>query len=145
MRGNAEILLVRSDGALVLMRRDDKPGITNPGMVTAFGGHIEKGETTLEAAHREIQEETNLRPEKNELKFFKKYRKTKEIHGEDWDVYYFTLENIDDSKLKTYEGQGYVIAQNLEASLRLNLSVLMRQVVSDFFQRSKLTGLNVFQ
>ena len=130
--GNSEIILVRNDEALILMRRDDKQGITNPGMVTAFGGKIEVGEEPLDAAYREIQEETNLRPKKEDLLFFRKYIKTKEIHGEDWDVYYFVLRDVDDSELEVYEGKGFVVANNLNEALSLNLSTLFREVVKDF-------------
>jgi 8-oxo-dGTP pyrophosphatase MutT (NUDIX family) len=132
----SEILLVRRDGAIILMQRDDKPGITNPGMITGFGGHAEEGEDPIDTAYREIREETNLEPQKEDLKFFKQYRKTKEVHGEDWDAYYFILHNVDDTKLETYEGQGFVIARDLNEALRFNLSVLMRQVVQDFFSEN---------
>ncbi len=76
MDANAEILLVRKDGSVILQVRDDKPGITNPGLVSTFGGRIESGEEPLEAAVREINEETNLGLKKNQLRFYRKCRKT---------------------------------------------------------------------
>jgi len=54
MNANAEIILIRTDEALILQHRDDKPGITNPGFITSFGGGVEPGETPAQAALREI-------------------------------------------------------------------------------------------
>lgn len=134
VHANAEVILVRRDGALILQQRDDKPGITNPGMVASFGGHIEAGEEPVDAAVREINEETNLSLKKSDLKFFGKYRKTKQIHGEDWDVYYFIASGIDDETLKIYEGQGYKIIEKLDDLDNLNTSVLIREVLEDYFR-----------
>lgn len=50
MDANAEVILVRNDGAIILQVRDDKPGIANPGLIATFGGHIEKDEEPLGAA-----------------------------------------------------------------------------------------------
>ena len=124
---------MRKDGALILMHRDDRPGITNSGMITSFGGGIVQGEDAHVAALREINEETSLGLKKEDLEFFKKYRKTQAEHGEDWDVYYFIARDIDDSNLKTFEGQGYVVVKGLEEAQAQNLSVLMREVIQDFY------------
>jgi 8-oxo-dGTP pyrophosphatase MutT (NUDIX family) len=49
------ILLV--DGRYVLQLRDDKPGISAPGVWALFGGRIEPGERPAAALTREIHEE----------------------------------------------------------------------------------------
>lgn len=134
IHANAEVILVRRDGALILQQRDDKPGITNPGMVASFGGHIEANEKPVDAAIREINEETNLSLKKSDLKFFGKYRKTKQIHGEDWDVYYYVANDVDDRALKVYEGQGYKIIKSLKDLDKLDTSVLIREVLEDYFR-----------
>ena len=133
MNANAEILLLRSDGALILQQRDDKPGITNPGFVSSFGGHIEEGEAPLDAAWREIREETNVRPEKQDLEFFGKYEKTKKEHGEDWTVFYFILRNVSDEGLEVYEGQGHVVLKSRNAVSGFKLTKLLKEVLHDFW------------
>ena len=133
--GNADILLVRRDGALILQQRDDKPEINNPGLITGFGGHIEPGETALEAAIRELKEETNLDRPPADFQFIGLYHKTKAVHGEDWDVWFFVVRDVDDTKLEVYEGQGFVIAQNRKQARALKTSILLRQQVLDDYYK----------
>lgn len=135
-RGNAEILLSNSEGHLLMQHRDDKPGISNPGDLTAFGGHIEPGETPVEAAKRETEEETNLRVELNELIYFGFYRKTKAAHGEDWDVWFFQVKNVDEAALKVFEGQGFKVVKNIKQAKKEKTSILIQQVLPDYFDKS---------
>lgn len=133
MGANAEILLVRDDGALILQVRDDKPGITNPGLIASFGGHIEEGEQPIDAAMREINEETNLNLSKDQLQYYRKCRKTKEIHGEDWDVYFFVAQHVTEDSLEVFEGSGYTIIHNKEELNTAKTTILLKQVLTDYF------------
>ena len=130
---NAEILLVQNDGSLVLQVRDDTPGIANPGLISSFGGHIEEGEEPIDAAWREINEETNLNLSKEQLQFFKKYVKTKEEHGQDWDVYYFVAKDISTDGLEVYEGQGFTVLRDLQEVQQAKTTILLQQVLADYF------------
>lgn len=59
--GRVRVLLLSPRGRILLIRyrNTDRSGIDNPCWITAGGG-IEPGETILEAALREITEETGL-------------------------------------------------------------------------------------
>ncbi|MSU91302.1 NUDIX domain-containing protein [Rhodobacteraceae bacterium 2CG4] len=49
-------------GRELMQLRDHRPGVAHPGCWGFFGGGVEPGETLLEAALRELQEETGLTP-----------------------------------------------------------------------------------
>lgn len=59
-RHRAAMLLIVTDGGLLLHHRDDKPGIPHPDRWAGFGGAVEDGETVEEALRREVLEETGL-------------------------------------------------------------------------------------
>lgn len=55
------IVVLRADGAALLQHRDDIPTIADPGLWVFPGGHVEPGETPIQAAVREVEEETCYR------------------------------------------------------------------------------------
>lgn len=114
----ANILVSSSDGILVMQQRDNTPGITNPGMITGFGGAVEKGESTRQAAVRELREETNLAFESDELIYHRTIFQPIVNDGTSRWVTYYLLKGKDISQLEVYEGAGYArVDPNGEMSL----------------------------
>lgn len=60
MKYAASTILVNDKAHVLLMLRDNKPGIADPGVWGFIGGHRKRGETARAAAVREIKEETGL-------------------------------------------------------------------------------------
>jgi len=56
----AAMLLIVTDGGLLMHHRDDKPEIAHPDCWAGFGGAVEGGETVEQALLREVTEETGL-------------------------------------------------------------------------------------
>ena len=64
---------------------------TYKGEPVAFGGYwsigcVEEGEDPIEAAHRELYEETKLSPRNSKIRFFRSFS------GDDYDFSFHTLE-----------------------------------------------------
>jgi 8-oxo-dGTP pyrophosphatase MutT (NUDIX family) len=127
----AQIILVRPDGALILQLRDDKPGIVNPGLVAAFGGGVEEGETPLQAAVRELREETTLDLPPSRFESFGLYHKV--VAGRKEACYYYIVRDVDEAAVRVLEGQGYVIAAGQKSLAELPLTVLLREVLADYY------------
>lgn len=63
----ADVIIFKKDRSLYLQKRPRNP--TEIGDISLFGGHVEEGETPLEAAIREIKEETGGDIESKDLLF----------------------------------------------------------------------------
>lgn len=114
------------------MRREDKSGIRDPGKLGIFGGKIEQGESPLEAAIREIKEETNLQIVASDLKHFKSYKQNRDYLTGTSILHVYVIRNINPNKLRTFEGQGFTI---LKDQNRPNLAEDVREVFDDWFAK----------
>ena len=63
VHGGAFVLLIAKDTGRMLMGQRGMETKFNPGTWCPFGGTMEKEETPLETAERELQEETGIQPE----------------------------------------------------------------------------------
>ena len=64
------IIIENSRGEILLLLRDDDPGISYPNHWTLVGGKVEEGETPETAAHREMLEEIGV---DTDITFWKRY------------------------------------------------------------------------
>ena len=56
------LVILKKDDRYLLQLRDDIPNIAYPGHWGLFGGHLDSGETPMEAAERELVEEIAYLP-----------------------------------------------------------------------------------
>jgi 8-oxo-dGTP diphosphatase len=79
MSGSKAFLFYK--GRYLFVLRDDIPTISSPNTWDIIGGGIEEGETPLEAAIREVQEEVNISVEPSQLKLIQEYDFVEELSG----------------------------------------------------------------
>lgn len=96
-------LLVDTNGKLIAQQRDDKPGITNPGMVSLFGGTSHEGEPPTETLRRELQEELELEVNSSNLLL----QTVKCENGANVACSIYIVTGVDAEKLKLHEGAGF--------------------------------------
>ena len=96
-------LLVDTNGKLIAQQRDDKPGITNPGMVSLFGGTSHEGEPPTETLRRELQEELELEVNSSNLLL----QTVKYENGTNVACSIYIVTGVDAEKLKLHEGAGF--------------------------------------
>ena len=96
-------LLVDTNGKLIVQQRDDKPGITNPGMVSLFGGTSHDGESPIETLCRELQEELELEVNSNNLLL----QTVKHENETNVACSIYIVTGVDAEKLKLHEGAGF--------------------------------------
>ena len=96
-------LLVDTNGKLIAQQRDDKPGITNPGMVSLFGGTSHEGEPPTETLRRELQEELELEVNSSNLLL----QTVKCENGTNVACSIYIVTGVDAEKLKLHEGAGF--------------------------------------
>ncbi len=111
----AAVTLIDTEGNFLFQKRDDKPTINNPGMLTAFGGAIKGDETNRAAALRELSEETNIDIDwaAENIRYLVTVYQPMTIEGIPRYITYYVLRDVDASSLETYEGQGFVIVNPL--------------------------------
>jgi len=99
----AAIWVLRRDGTALLQHRDNKPGLKDAGLWVPPGGHAESGESMLDCARRELQEETEY--EALDLSYFKS-RDHFFDDGETHRVSYFWCWYDETQTVVCHEGQG---------------------------------------
>ena len=62
MKPAVALAMLQREGRWLLQLRDDIDSIIYPGHWGLFGGHLDPGETAIEAVHRELQEEIDWSP-----------------------------------------------------------------------------------
>jgi 8-oxo-dGTP pyrophosphatase MutT (NUDIX family) len=132
----AIIALELPDGRIVVQRREDKAPVS-PGLLGFFGGHIEDNEDPLQAATRELREETSL--DFRELEFVAKYKFDKETLNrlrstsfakDETEFNLFKLK-IDNSNFSVYEGVGAEIYDLQDLHKRKDTTVSLDYAVNN--------------
>ena len=122
-------LLVDTNGKLIAQQRDDKPGITNPGMVSLFGGTSHEGESPIETLRRELQEELELEVNSNNLLL----QTVKHENGTNVACSIYIVTGVDAEKLELHEGAGFAMGTP-EELLSRPVTAVTQQAIEAFVE-----------
>ncbi len=122
-------LLVDTNGKLIAQQRDDKPGITNPGMVSLFGGTSHEGESPIETLRRELQEELELEVSSNNLLL----QTVKYENGTNVACSIYIVTGVDAEKLELHEGAGFAMGTP-EELLSRPVTAVTQQAIEAFVE-----------
>ncbi len=132
LREIACALILDTKGRALLQRRDDIPGIIQPGKLGLFGGHREGDETFLQCAMRELKEEIgqSLGPER--------FERLAGFEGEDPETgegmlraEYFIVRGVPAEDLVVTEGELFVASLDQLAALP-DLTPIAQFVINRF-------------
>ena len=122
-------LLVDTNGKLIAQQRDDKSGITNPGMVSLFGGTSHEGESPIETLRRELQEELELEVNSNNLLL----QTVKHENGTNVACSIYIVTGVDAEKLELHEGAGFAMGTP-EELLSRPVTAVTQQAIEAFVE-----------
>ena len=131
-------LLVDTNGKLIAQQRDDKPGITNPGMVSLFGGTSHEGEPPTETLRRELQEELELEVNSSNLLL----QTVKCENGTNVACSIYIVTGVDAEKLKLHEGAGFATGTPEELLSRPVTGVTQQAIEAFMAQRKDISQYN---
>ena len=129
-------LLVDTNGKLIAQQRDDKPGITNPGMVSLFGGTSHEGESPIETLRRELQEELELEVNSNNLLL----QTVKHENETNVACSIYIVTGVDAEKLKLHEGAGFATGTP-EELLSHHVTGVTQQAIEAFVEAQNATHI----
>ncbi|PUA79639.1 NUDIX domain-containing protein [Nocardioides currus] len=108
----AGIILVDRRGWILLQERDEHPRI-DPEKWGLTGGHVEDGESFETAAHRELEEETDVRVDPGGLELFAEFLVDhREAYGT-WDrmQVFVAATDLTDDDIECHEGRQIVFVE----------------------------------
>ncbi len=129
-------LLVDTNGKLIAQQRYDKPGITNPGMVSLFGGTSHEGESPIETLRRELQEELELEVNSNNLLL----QTVKHENGTNVACSIYIVTGVDAGKLKLHEGASFATGTP-EEMLNRPVTTVTQQAIEAFVEAQNATHI----
>ena len=110
------IWLLRQDGSTLLQHRDEKPGLRHAGMWVPPGGQAEPGESIIDCAQRELQEETEYNAA--DLRFLISHDRTYE-DGVEYKATYFWCWYDEIQSIICHEGQALAFVRRSDAATYL--------------------------
>lgn len=120
-----QVILVRNDGALILLEAAGRDDPHSRGLVSALGGPQVDGLSPHDTARVYLQDFTNLPHADDSLVYWRRYPEEQ--------THIFLLHQVDGSQLRELWGDRLVVIHNDAEARRLNLVPALRRAVSDYY------------
>ena len=127
-RKGTSIIFVNDKKQVLLLLRDDKPGIPYPNMWDIPGGHVDDGETPEQCIVREMQEEMDLSLEEFQLLSVMEFIDRVEYT-------FWKKANLDIEKIDLREGQQLKWFTESETKIT-KLAYGFNEILDDFFKKA---------
>jgi 8-oxo-dGTP pyrophosphatase MutT (NUDIX family) len=124
------VVIVTTDGCLVLQRRDRQKGTRNPGRISLFGGVARLNESGRQAAARELREELGLLVTMDELIEIDRFETTEDDRSTTRCRYYLLTHPVHPEDLSLGEGDAIVYLRAPEALAQPHLTDAARRTLS---------------
>jgi len=132
MKQTVSSILISNDNEFILQQRDNKSGIARPGIITNFGGSVEKGEKPINAIIREIQEELNINLGEKDFQSLGSSIRKGSLDNTEHLTHLFVARNIKKQDLILREGRAIIYVKPNESLDALNLSPGTKNVLVMF-------------
>jgi 8-oxo-dGTP pyrophosphatase MutT (NUDIX family) len=127
----SSIILINTEGEIVLQLRDNNPDIADPNKLSLFAGGVMPGESREHAAQRELFEETTIRS--NNLKYIFTYQTDIHRFGRVAKSHVFLLDGVDEALVDVQEGQGYRKITKAADLDRYDFALISKEILRIYF------------
>ncbi len=136
----AGVLLVDSDGRLLLQERDEFP-VLDPLKWGLVGGHLDQGESFEAGAYRELAEETGVQLTPGDLEFWREFAVFHAAYARHGRMQVFICaSNLTDADIVVGEGRQIVFVSP-EVARGLDLTASASLIVPAFLDSATYRGL----
>lgn len=125
-------IIVDAQASFLLQRRDEKNGISNPGVLSTFGGGIHSGESPQQALVRELNEELGLVVSTERPLFVGYCEKYDHIKHQVVASWYFGLALLPDETVDCKEGKLELIKPEVNLSILKNIGPVTLEMINRF-------------
>lgn len=133
----AGVIIVNTQGELVLQLRDNKPNIADPNKLSIFAGRLLPNESKEEGALRELFEETTIRLDKAEsLKFLFSFHAQQPRYDIERICHVFLLQNVSEETIDVREGQGYKKIKDKLDMETYDIAQISKDILFKYFDQS---------
>lgn len=127
----SSVILINTEGELLLQLRDNNPSIVDPNKISLFAGKLLTGETKEQAASRELFEETTLQGQ--DLHYLFTYEADANKFGHPAKSHVFLGQGIREADVDVQEGQGFIKIKDVTDLDKHDFALISKEILVEYF------------